>query len=419
MWLLHSVLKPVFWFQPLFYSLHGWLATEMALWLLFHPYEAKYVPGTRWRLPLTPGILPRGRENLFNSIAETVTTTLLTEADIHKQAERLITEDNLLACINAILDSVERELQKPEQIRQIYRFADEMLPELLEQGVNGLIDGLETGKGEKIRTRLIETLAELLPTLRLDYGQAEFLTTLLFDTLITPASLREMLAEGLSDSNILRIEKGLAAQVKGLKGLLVRFMGIDHTLSEWRTFCVEKPDEAELRITELLDKMEVRERLAERISNFSFDNLPEETRTGILKYALTLLTETLVDNRETVSGAVSTYSGAISRRLINRLLQLNPKDWLNEQRPDIKSAMARFLRQYLHRELALMVGRMVPALGIGPMIVDKLNQFSNAELEQMIYGICRRELRWLAFLGAFLGFWLGLMSNLINFFLSH
>lgn len=416
-WLFHSLLKPVFWFQPCFYALHGWLATEMAIWLLFHPYEAKYFPGTSVNIPLTPGIMPRGRDNLSQSIADTVTSTLLTEADIHQQAGRIIHEENLVRCIEALLESIQREMQNKEQIRQIYRYGEEVIPDLLKQLVASVIDNLETDRDGKLWKHIHATIEQLLPQIKVSYQQAEFLTDLLFSTLLTPCSIRQMLSEGLTDGNILLIERGLSQQVGGVKGFLVRFMGVDQSLFKLRDFFRDHPEEADVHITNILDRLEVRERLAEKLSDFSFETLQPGTREAIFTYSASLMSETLSDHRQEIMAAVSNWSGQGSRMVINRLLQMDLRMWLNEKRPDLKANLARFLHQYLHRELEWMVGRILPFLNIGQMVVEKLNQFSNAELEQMIYGICRRELRWLAFLGAFLGFWLGLISNLVNFWL--
>ncbi|MCE3236554.1 MAG: hypothetical protein K0Q50_2745 [Vampirovibrio sp.] len=416
-WLFHSVFKPVFWFQPCFYALHGWLATEMAIWMLFHPYEAKYVPGTRLKIPLTPGILPRGRVNLSRSIADTVTSTLLTESDIHQQAEKLVTEENLIRCIEAVLESIEREFHNTEQIRTIYRYGEEVIPGLLSQMTTGFIDNMESEQSGKLRNMLTQLLEQALSHSKIGYQQAEFMTDVLFNTLLTPPYLRKMVVDGLTEGNILLIERGVSNQVGGVKGFLVRFMGIDDTLQKLKTFFETQPAEAEIQITEMLDKLEVRERLAERISGFSFSDLSVETRSAVLGYIASIVTETLADNRAEITEAVSNWSGTASRLLINRLLQLNLKTWLNEKRPDLKQELAAFLNRYLHRELELMIGRILPVLNIGQMIVEKLEQFSNQQLEEMIYGICRRELRWLAFLGAFLGFWLGLISNLMTYWL--
>lgn len=416
-WLLHSVFKPVFWFQPCFYALHGWLATEMALWMLFHPYQAKFLPGTQIQLPFTPGIFPRGRDNLFKSIAKTVTDTLLTESDLHQQAEKLITEATLVRCIEALLDSVEREMRNTDQIRRIYRYGEEVIPEFLSGFVGGLIERLEQDRGGKLKGWLSEWVGQGLAQVQLSYSQSEFLTDVLFNTLLTPYYIRKMVAEGLTDGNILVIERTLSQQVGGLKGFLVRFMGVEQMLTGLRDHFRNEPDSAERQITEILDRLEVRERLAERVARFSFSDLHLETRVAVQGYIVTLLTEMLTDNRTEIKEAIVNWSGAGSRLLINRVLQLNLKHWLNEKRPDIKLEMARFLDKYLHRELEAMISRILPVLNIGQMIVEKLEQFSNEQLEHMIYGLCRRELRWLAFLGAFLGFWLGLVSNLINYFL--
>lgn len=417
LWLFHSVFKPVFWFQPCFYAIHGWLATEMAIWMLFHPYKAMYVPGTKVKIPLTPGILPRGRVNLSRSIADTVTRTLLTEADIHQQAEKLVTEENLVRCIEALLDSIEREFQNTEQIRTIYRYGDEVIPGLLSQMTTGFIDNLEAGQSGKLRNMLTQLLNQALSNSKISYHQAEFLTDVLFNTLLTPPYIRKMVVDGLTEGNILLIERGVSQQVGGVKGFLVRFMGIDDTLQKLKTFFESQPADAEVQITETLDRLEIRERLAERISGFSFSDLAPETRQAVLGYIGSLVTETLSDNRTEITQAISNWSGTVSRLLINRLLQLNLKQWLNEKRPDLKRELAAFLNRYLHRELELMIGRILPVLNIGQMIVEKLEQFSNQQLEEIIYGICRRELRWLAFLGAFLGFWLGLVSNLMTYWL--
>jgi uncharacterized membrane protein YheB (UPF0754 family) len=417
-WVLHHLFNPIFWFQPLFYAVHGWLATEMAIWLLFHPYEAKFIPGTNIQLPLTPGIMPRGRANLSRSIADTVTSTLLTESDLHQQVEKMITEENLIRCIDAVLESIERELQNKEQVRQIYRYGEEVLPEMLTQCVAGLITNLEEEKAGKLQKSLKALLSQGLSKLKIGYHQAEFMTDVLFNTLLTPPYLRQIVVEGLTDTNIVRIEQGVVQQLGGIKGFIVRLMGLDKTLTKLRDFFESHPAEAEAQITDILDRIEIRERIAERINNFAFDDFSDETQSAVLDYMASIAIETLSDNRAEITQAISSWSGTGSRLLINRLLQINLKDWLNNKRPDLKLELARFFNRYLHRELELMISRILPVINIGQMILEKLDQFSNEQLEQIIYGICRRELRWLTYLGMFLGFWLGLVSNLINFLLQ-
>jgi uncharacterized membrane protein YheB (UPF0754 family) len=85
-----KVLLPVFYF-----TLHGWLATAMAVLALFRPYEPWYIPYTKIQLPLTPGIFPKRQAKLAVAVATTITDTLLTTADIRVQVENLLTEKNI------------------------------------------------------------------------------------------------------------------------------------------------------------------------------------------------------------------------------------------------------------------------------------------------------------------------------------
>src|SRR5277367_1212694 len=92
-WHFNSLLSDpnsIFWHiivPPVLFGIHGFVATWMAVWFLFHPYEAKFIPGTRIQLPLTPGIFPKRRSKLSQAVAATVTETLLTTADIRAKVE--------------------------------------------------------------------------------------------------------------------------------------------------------------------------------------------------------------------------------------------------------------------------------------------------------------------------------------------
>ena len=83
---------------PILYFAHGYLATWMAVAMLFHPYDAYFVPGTKIQIPLTPGIFPKRRAKLAQAVASTVTETLLTPKDIKDQVERL--QEHGLDCAN-------------------------------------------------------------------------------------------------------------------------------------------------------------------------------------------------------------------------------------------------------------------------------------------------------------------------------
>lgn len=59
------------------------------------------------------------------------------------------------------------------------------------------------------------------------------------------------------------------------------------------------------------------------------------------------------------------------------------------------------------------LGRLLRAINIEKIVVDKINAFDAAELEDMIFGIMKRELKAIVYLGALLGFLMGFVNLLL------
>ena len=59
------------------------------------------------------------------------------------------------------------------------------------------------------------------------------------------------------------------------------------------------------------------------------------------------------------------------------------------------------------------LGRLLRAINIEKIVVDKINSLDPAGLEQMIFGIMKRELRAIVYLGALLGFIMGFINLLL------
>ena len=59
------------------------------------------------------------------------------------------------------------------------------------------------------------------------------------------------------------------------------------------------------------------------------------------------------------------------------------------------------------------LGKLLSALNIEKIVVDKINAFSPAQLEEMIFGIMKRELKAIVYLGAVLGCLMGFFNLLL------
>jgi uncharacterized membrane protein YheB (UPF0754 family) len=191
---------------PLVSALVGYLTNWVAIRMLFRPHKEKRLFGLR--LPFTPGLIPRKRAELAESIAQAVSEHLLTEAAfarrfaapevraqlaemVHEQVQGLLNRElgslnslvpprlqeewtdfvsglkgRMRSYLASLLDSPELEALLREQLtRRIEEALARPLGELLPQG---LLGGLPQ--------RLEELLAELVRNERFERGLREFLS---------------------------------------------------------------------------------------------------------------------------------------------------------------------------------------------------------------------------------------------------
>lgn len=67
---------------PLVGAAIGYITNWIAVKMLFRPLYPKYIG--KWRLPFTPGIIPRRKDALAKAIGRAVGEELLTKEDIQK-----------------------------------------------------------------------------------------------------------------------------------------------------------------------------------------------------------------------------------------------------------------------------------------------------------------------------------------------
>jgi uncharacterized membrane protein YheB (UPF0754 family) len=122
----------------------------------------------------------------------------------------------------------------------------------------------------------------------------------------------------------------------------------------------------------------------------------------------------LVEHRQDLLLGVEKIQGEAIGTVQSAIIRFNPAaisgDWLTK----IKHEVSSFMYIYLKRELGALLEQALPKLGTYGMIAHKIEQFSPQQLEILVQRICRTELKWLEFLGGFIGFWLGLVQVFMN-----
>ena len=82
-------------FPVLIGSLIGYCTNYLAIRMLFHPYKAVYIG--KWKLPLTPGIIPKNQSRVASSLGNAVAEQLLTKETIAENFRKGNTGKNLIS----------------------------------------------------------------------------------------------------------------------------------------------------------------------------------------------------------------------------------------------------------------------------------------------------------------------------------
>lgn len=263
-----------------------------------------------------------------------------------------MTPDQINRLLKSTLMATRSELRRPENLKKLYRFGDQVLPNLLtgvvQSGSERLIGELEGGRSQALRDITQVIYARMLPGLKPDYTLAQKSVDVVFATLFTPATLREILIEGLSDDNTKRLEHYLYNETTGLQSLLVRFVDVQKYLTQVRVYLLDHPTRAEGKILSFLDDLEVRERLAEKLEQYDWGNLTPDTKEAIAQFIDRCLIDTLLDHGTELTAVVTSWSPDVSRMITRFLVENDWLGWAIEQYIDVPDKpLATWLHQVL------------------------------------------------------------------------
>lgn len=138
-------------------ALLGASTNHLAIKMLFRPYNPIFIG--KWQLPFTPGLIPKRRDQLAVSLGETVTKYLLTPETFHK---KFFSPEVRNAVLNLVQEKAEKEVFKNDKTIQqwleVTGFSH--LPNEMEHKIDGII----VEQFENIKNTLSsKAINELLP----------------------------------------------------------------------------------------------------------------------------------------------------------------------------------------------------------------------------------------------------------------
>ena len=117
----------------------------LAIRMLFRPYEAKYMFGRR--LPFTPGVIPRRREEASVKMGEIVTRHLLTPDAFIEKIKSRETQNFIMLFIDRQIETIESEKLT---LRYFLERINEGLSDKVVEGFNAQLSEKVASEGERL-----------------------------------------------------------------------------------------------------------------------------------------------------------------------------------------------------------------------------------------------------------------------------
>lgn len=363
-------------------ALIGGMTNYIAIRMLFRPYRPFYIGG--WRLPFTPGLIPKRQEELAQQLGHLVSAHLLTEEVVAARVLDPSLKREILQRLKGALATWLAQNPSVEDIlARIGGKGGEQSPLFL------LLHDLIARQGQEGLKRLGERpLKELLPPQSLGKMEEDLIPKL-------SHKLLNQLSRFLASDEGGEVLTLLVGKVMGERQGLFRLIGsipflerpiiqlVQHELVQF----FGNPMVADSLTAVLLKEWE-------RVKSVPLDVLWPGWQTelwplveGALKKELVHLFNRPLD--ELLAGRLSQLAENLAERGFNRL-----EEWLKPR-----------------------IGKILEKLNLEQLVAQRVRSFPLERVEELAVAVARRELRLITLLGAGLGGMIGLVQGLVVLFL--
>jgi uncharacterized membrane protein YheB (UPF0754 family) len=394
---------------PVAGGLIGYGTNDIAIKMLFRPYRPYYIGG--WRVPFTPGLIPRNQNRLAQRVADTIVTSLLTPEELQKLTRRLLAIDRLRSGILWLLQTARDSLKIDDPDSKAVRIVSGILNDLLSESLPRLVR-VWSRHPEFLATQSDRIFDRLLLEYRLSETQAERLTDWMLSTILSPNSVRLFLIDFLTDRTINAIDASFRQGSSGTYWLVANIVGLRASLIRLRTFCLDNRQEANQRLGDTIEALELRDRLREELQNLSLQNLALSTVRQLRRTLRRSVRQYVQNEGADLIGSLG-ESVDIDRVTTSLLSRLRSSELLDGSLEAVSEDLADILDRYLEEDLERLVARTIPILALDRVIIDRVNATSAENLERATEGIVKTELQSIVNLGGVLGIVIGLLQTLI------
>ncbi|MGK7931729.1 MAG: DUF445 domain-containing protein [Microcystaceae cyanobacterium] len=396
---------------PIAGSIIGYFTNDIAIKMLFRPYQAIYL-GKR-RLPFTPGLIPRNQERLAKRVSDTIMGSLLTPEELQRLAKRLLKRERVKGAILWLLNLTLKQVREDKE-QKTSRILAEILQDLFGESLPRLLKVLAR-REDFLETQINQIFDQILLEFSLTNTQARQLSDWILDKVVPVDLLRQILIDFLTERNIQVIDEGFREKTSGTYWVVANIFGIRNALLRLKTFCIDEKETANTRLKELILSLEIRGRLREWLQSLSLQNLPVSTVKQLRKTTSDTVRQYL---QESGGKFIQDFGKSIDWDNLAILIvkRLQSSAAVMTSLETISDELALILERYLEEDLEKIITEVIPILSIDQVIIERINTTSPEQLEVATQGIVKSELQAIVNLGGVLGFIVGVLQTFILLF---
>ncbi|MBC1499248.1 DUF445 domain-containing protein [Listeria weihenstephanensis] len=350
----------------------------IAIRMLFRPFEAKYIG--KWRIPFTPGVIPKRREELAVKIGEVVAEHLLTnEAVQAKLAEETLREEligtaNDLVREKLAVTTTPNELLEQWQMTAIGNQANEKISRILKSQLEQFFQKRNEETVENVVPEVVhQELARKIPS-------------------ISAQTLQKIGLFTASDAGKLQIKamiERILAEHGKVGGMVGLFLNND-------TFITRMQKE----VIKFIGKPETEEVLSGLIVS-EWQQFSQRALVDVMPAAKQekFIDQLIVEIMRTVQ--------------LEKWMDTPIQDWIRPYEQEILDKIVPFLVDTVLKFAGEHSAQMMERLEIGKMVQHQIEAFSLREMEQIVLDISGKELKMITYLGGFLGGFIGILQGII------
>ncbi|MFC8684541.1 DUF445 domain-containing protein [Brevibacillus porteri] len=372
-------------------SVIGGVTNDLAIRMLFKPVKPWYIG--KWKVPFTPGLIPRRRDDIAIQMGRLVEEHLLTTEGV----KRALNQSGLESTLTGWMNTIARDWMTDE--RSLRQVMQTVMPQLFKEdgtwseGVRAPIEAKWATFVEQVLAQYEEKKLRELVT---DNGRERLDAALGNVSELLLKRFREYLHSPEGQQTLQNMVRGLLGGGGGMFGGLVgMFLGDDKILG---------------KILPYLDELLQSRELSERVHYFLHKEADKLLDKNVGEVVAWIGRDQVDDWARKLFAKLEEQSLRIVDEPLSRLTAPFSETVTTELVPRLAKWMVDTLQQNIERIFS--------RLAIREIVTRQVEGFPIERIEEMVVGISGKEFRMITVLGFILGGIIGLIQGLLANFIG-